>query len=182
LTNTDAYFNYLEHQTELHHIETEHREPKTIKEHCPTCNSMTPTKIRMIKLQKREEQEAIRAARKETRDDARRAEEERLKEKEHEREPARKQAEILYRKHFDSTHVNRERRGSTAEKKRSRTLFTNVTKHFRDIQTRDERDEARELKVLPREEMTEEQKYEADILQVDSLMYIPAEVGDSESA
>jgi hypothetical protein len=68
------------------------------------------------------------------------------------------------------------------EKKRSKTLFTNVTKPFRDIRTRDERDEERELKALPREEMTEEQKYEADILQLDSLMYIPAEVGDSESA
>jgi hypothetical protein len=68
------------------------------------------------------------------------------------------------------------------EKKRYKTLFTNITKHFRDIRTRDERDEERELKALPREEMTEEQKYEADLLQLDSLMYIPAEVGDSESA
>jgi hypothetical protein len=183
LINTDAYFNYLEHQTELRHTETVAQRIKDYKRVSSDVHrSMTPTKIWMIKFKKREEQEAIRAARKETRDDARRAEEERLEEKERKREPARKQAEILYRKHFDSTHVNWERRGSTVEKKRSKTLFTNVTKHFRDIRTRDERDEERELKALPREEMTEEQKYEADILQLDSLMYIPAEVGDSESA
>jgi hypothetical protein len=183
LTDTDAYFNYLEHQTELHHTETIAQRTKDYKRvSSDVRRSMTPTKIWMIKLQKREEQEAIQAARKETQDHARRAEEERLEEKERETEPARKQAEILYRKHFDSTHINWERRGSTVEKKRSQTLFTNVTKHFRDIQTRDKRDEERVLKALPREEMTEEQKYEADILQLDSLMYIPAEVGDRESA
>jgi hypothetical protein len=183
LTDTDAYFNYLEHQTELRHTETVAQRTKDYKRvSSDVRRSMTLTKIRMIKLQKREEQEAIRAARKEPQDNARRAEEERLEEKEREREPARKQAEILYRKHFDSTHVNWERRGSTVEKKRSKTLFTNVTKHCRDIRTRDERDKERELKALPIQEMTEEQKYKADILRLDSLMYITAEVGDSESA
>jgi hypothetical protein len=135
LTKTDAYFNNLEHHTELRHTETVAQRTKDYKRvSSDVRRSMIPTKIRIIKLQKREEQDAIQAARKETRDNARRAEEERLEEKEREREPARKQAEILYRKHFDSTHVNWERRSLlTVEKKRSKTLFTNVTKHFRDI-------------------------------------------------
>jgi hypothetical protein len=63
LADTDAYFNYLEHQTELCHTETVAQRTKDYKRvSFDVRRSMTPTKIRMIKLQKREEQEAIRAA------------------------------------------------------------------------------------------------------------------------
>jgi hypothetical protein len=60
LTDTDAYFNYLEHQIELRHTETVAQRTKDYKRVSSDMRrSMTPTKIWMIKLQKREEQEAI---------------------------------------------------------------------------------------------------------------------------
>jgi hypothetical protein len=60
LTYTDAYFNYFEHQTELRHTETVAQRTKDYKRvSSDVRRSMTPTKIRMIKLQKREEQEAM---------------------------------------------------------------------------------------------------------------------------
>jgi hypothetical protein len=39
----------------------------------------------------------------------------------------------------------------------------------------------RELKAMPKREMTEAQEYKADILQIDSLMYIPVNWGQSDS-
>jgi ABC-type transport system involved in cytochrome c biogenesis ATPase subunit len=58
LTGTDAYFNYLEHQTELRHTETVSERTQDYKRvSSDVRRSMTPTKIGMIKLQKREEQE-----------------------------------------------------------------------------------------------------------------------------
>jgi hypothetical protein len=77
--------------------------------------------------------------------------------------------------------VDWEKRGSTAEKRRAKNLFTNLGKHFKDEQDRDERDEERELKAMPRSEMTVAQEYEADILQIDSLMYVPVDWGESDS-
>jgi hypothetical protein len=44
-----------------------------------------------------------------------------------------------------------------------------------------ERDYERELKGIPRNEMTDAEKYEADILQIDSLMYIPVNWGEHDS-
>jgi hypothetical protein len=46
---------------------------------------------------------------------------------------------------------------------------------------RDERDKERELKAMPRSEMTVAQEYKADILQSDSLMYVPVDWGESDS-
>jgi hypothetical protein len=59
--------------------------------------------------------------------------------------------------------------------------FTYLGKHSKDEQTRDERDYERELKGIPRNEMTDAEKYEADILQIDSLMYIPVNWGEHDS-
>jgi hypothetical protein len=59
-------------------------------------------------------------------------------------------------------------------------LFTNLGKHFKDERTWDERDEEREVKAMPRDEMTAAQEYEADILQIDSLMFIPVDWGGSD--
>jgi hypothetical protein len=67
------------------------------------------------------------------------------------------------------------------DKQRAKNLFTNLRKHFKEKQTWDERDKERELKAMPRDEMTEAQEYEADILQIDSLMYIPVDWGESDS-
>jgi hypothetical protein len=71
--------------------------------------------------------------------------------------------------------------GITVDKQRAKNLFTNLGKHFKDERIRDERDEEREVKAMPRDEMTAVQEYQADILQIDSLMYIPADWGESDS-
>ena len=122
---------------------------------------MTPEKIKRLRLQKRENKEAIRAMRQVKRDKERREEEERLQKKLIEKEGARKQAQILWRKHFDPRHVDWEKRGSTVEKRRAKNLFTKLAKHFKDERDRDERDKERELKAMPRSEMTEAKEYKA---------------------
>jgi hypothetical protein len=119
--------------------------------------SMTPEKTKRLRLQKREKKEAIRALRQVKRDEARREEEERLQKKLIETAGARKQAQIVWRKHFDPRHVDWEKRGSTVEKQRAKNLFTKLGKHFKDERDRDKRDEERELKAMPRSEMTEAQ-------------------------
>jgi hypothetical protein len=102
---------------------------------------MTPEKIKRLRLHKREKQEAIRAVKQAKRDDERRQEEALLGKKVQETAGARKQAEILWRKHFDPRHVNWDKKGSTVQKQRAKNLFTNLgTKHFKDKRTRDERD------------------------------------------
>jgi hypothetical protein len=142
---------------------------------------MTPEKIKRLRLAKMEKREAIRALRQVKRDDARRTEEERLQKKLLETAGARKQAQILWRKHSDSGHVDWKKRGTTVDKRHAKNLFTNLGKHFKDERTRDKRDEEREVKSMPRDEMTAAQEYEADILQIDSLMYIPVDWGESDS-
>jgi hypothetical protein len=115
---------------------------------------MTPEKIKQLRLAKREKREAIRALRQVKRDDERRTEEERLQKKLLETAGGRKQAQILEGKHFDPRHVDWEKRGTTVEKRRANNLFTNLGKHFKDERTQDERDDERELKARPRNEMT----------------------------
>jgi hypothetical protein len=84
-------------------------------------------------------------------------------------------------KHFDPGHVDWEMWGTTVDKRRAKNLFTNLGKHFKDERAQDERDEEREVKAMPRDVMTAAQEYEADILQIDSLMYMPADWGESDS-
>jgi hypothetical protein len=76
---------------------------------------MTPDKIKRLRLQKKEKHEAIRALKQAKRDDERRAEDERLQKQLLETVGARKQAEILWRKHFDPGIVDLEKRGSTVD-------------------------------------------------------------------
>jgi uncharacterized membrane-anchored protein YjiN (DUF445 family) len=83
-------------------------------------------------LQKRETKVAIRALRQVKRDEERGEEEERLQKKLMETEGAKKQAQILWRKHFDPRHVDWEKRGSTVEKRRAKSLFTKLGQHFKD--------------------------------------------------
>jgi hypothetical protein len=182
LTDTDAYFNYLEHQSEQRHNETvAQRTQDYDRVSLAARRSMTLEKIKRLRLQKREKKEAIRALRQVKRDEARREEEEQLQKKLIETAGARKQAQILWRKHFDPRHVDWEKRGLTVEKRRAKNLFTKLGKHFKDELDRDERDEGRELKAMPRSEMMEAQEYEADILQIGSLMYVPFDWGQSDS-
>jgi hypothetical protein len=107
---------------------------------------MTPEKIKQLRLQKKGKKDAIRALRQVKRDEVRREEEERLQKKLIETADARKQAQILWRKHFDPRHVNWEKRGLTVEKRRAKNLFTKLGKHFKEKCDRDKRDEERELK------------------------------------
>jgi hypothetical protein len=96
LTDTDAYFNYLEHQPEQRHNETVAQRTQDYSGVSPAARrSMTPEKIKQLPLAKRETKEAIRALRQVKRDDKRRAEEERLQKKLLETAGARKQAQIL---------------------------------------------------------------------------------------
>jgi hypothetical protein len=74
-----------------------------------------------------------------------------------------------------------EKRGTTVDKRRAKNLFTNLGKHFKDKRTRNERDNERELKARPRNEMKEEEECKADILQIDSRMYIPVDWGENDS-
>jgi hypothetical protein len=105
LTDTYAYFNYLEHQLEQCHKETVAQRTQDYNRVSSAARrSMTPEKIKWLRLQRREEQEAIRAKKQEKRDKERREEEERLQKKLEETAPARKQTEILWRKHFDPRH------------------------------------------------------------------------------
>jgi hypothetical protein len=67
------------------------------------------------------------------------------------------------------------------DKRRAKNLFTNLGKHFKDERTQDERDNEGELKARPRNEMTEEEKYKADLLQIHSPMYIPVDWGENTS-
>ena len=76
-----------------------------------------------------------------------------------EKGPARKQADILWRKHYHTRHVEWDRRGKTVEKRRAKNLSTKLGKNFKDKRTRDERDNERDLKAKPRNEMTEEEEY-----------------------
>jgi hypothetical protein len=178
LTDTDAYFNYLELQSEQRHNKTVAQRTQDYDRVSPAARrSMTPEKIKRLRLQKRENKEAIRAMRQVKRD----KEEEQLQKKLIEKEGAQKQAQILWRKHFDPRHVDWEKRGLTVEKRRAKNQFTKLGKHFKDERDWDKRDEERELKAMPRSEMTEAQKYEADILQIDSLMYVPVNWGESDS-
>ena len=56
LTDTDAYFNYLEHQTEKRRSDTVKQRSKNIKKVTSAArSSMTPEKIRMIRLKKKRE-------------------------------------------------------------------------------------------------------------------------------
>jgi hypothetical protein len=68
-----------------------------------------------------------------------------------------------------------ERKASTIEKWLAKNLLYERGKHFKDIRTRDKRNNERELKAMPREEVTAADKYEVDILEIDSLMYIPVD-------
>jgi hypothetical protein len=77
--------------------------------------------------------------------------------------------------------VDWEKRGSTVEKRRAKNLFTKLGKHFKDERDQDERDKERELKAMPRSKMLEAQEYEADILQIDSRLYVPVDWGESDS-
>jgi hypothetical protein len=96
LTDTDAYFNYLEHQSEQRHNETVAQRTQDYNRVSSAARrSMTPEKIKRLRLAKRERQEAIRALRQVKRDDERRAEEERLEKKLLETAGARNQAQIL---------------------------------------------------------------------------------------
>jgi hypothetical protein len=99
LTDTDAYFNYLEHQSEQRHNETvAQRTQHYDRVSSAARRSMTPEKIKRLRLQKRGKKEAIRALRQVKRDEARREEEERLQKKLIETAGARK--------HFDPRHVD----------------------------------------------------------------------------
>jgi hypothetical protein len=53
-------------------------------------------------------------------------------------------------------------------------------KTFEDRRTGDERDNGRELKAIPREEMTQADEYKRDVLEIDSLMCIPVDWGGNE--
>jgi hypothetical protein len=75
LTNTDAYFNYLEHQSEQRHNETvAQRTQDYDRVSSAARKSMIPEKIKRLRFQKREKKEAIRALRQVKRDEARREE------------------------------------------------------------------------------------------------------------
>jgi citrate lyase beta subunit len=116
LTDTDAYFNYLEHQSEQRHNKTVAQRVQDYDRVLSAARrSMTPEKIKRLRLQKMETMEAVRALRQVKRDEERREEEERLQKKLIETAGARKQAQILWRKHFDLRHVVWEKRGSTVE-------------------------------------------------------------------
>ena len=68
------------------------------------------------------------------------------------------------------------KKGATVSKKRERQLQTLLGKQFKDLRTKDEKDEDRDLKTKPRDEMTYIDEYATDVLEIDSLMYIPAEL------
>jgi hypothetical protein len=141
----DAYFNYLEHQLEHRHNENVAQRTQDYNRVSSAARrSMTPKKIKRLRLAKREKQDALPALKQVKRDDARREEEERLQKKLLETAGARKQAQIPWRKHFDPGHVDWEKRGTTVDNRRANNLFTNLGKHFKDERTRDERDEERE--------------------------------------
>jgi hypothetical protein len=56
LTDTDAYFNYSEHQTEKRWSDTVKQRSKNVKKVTSEArSSMTPEKIRMIRLEKKRE-------------------------------------------------------------------------------------------------------------------------------
>jgi hypothetical protein len=77
LTNTDAYFNDLEHQSEQRHNKTvAQRTQDYDRVSSAARRSMTPEKIKQLRLQKRETKEAIRALRQVKQDEERREEEE----------------------------------------------------------------------------------------------------------
>jgi hypothetical protein len=82
LTNTDAYFNYLEYQSEQRHNKTVAQRTQDYDRVLSAARrSMTPEKIKQLRLQKRENKEAIRALRQVKRDEERREEEEQLQKK-----------------------------------------------------------------------------------------------------
>jgi hypothetical protein len=68
LTDTDAYFNYLEHQSEQHHNETVAQRTQDYNRVLLAARrSMTPEMIKRLRLAKREKQEALRALTREER-------------------------------------------------------------------------------------------------------------------
>jgi hypothetical protein len=77
--------------------------------------------------------------------------------------------------------VNWKKRGTAMDKGRSKNGFTNLGKNFKKERALDEKDNERELKARPRNEMMEEEKYERDILHIASLMYIPVHWGENNS-
>jgi hypothetical protein len=82
LTDMNAYFNYLEHQSEQRHNETVAQRTQDYNRVSSAARrSMTPEKIKQLSLAKREKREAIRALRQVKRDDERRMEEEQLQKK-----------------------------------------------------------------------------------------------------
>ncbi len=88
LTDTDAYFNYLEHQSEQRHEETvAQRTEDYDRVSSEARSSMTPEKIKQLRLERREEQWAIRAKKQEKRDKERKEEEDRLQKKSKETAP-----------------------------------------------------------------------------------------------
>ena len=183
LTDTDAYFNYLEHQTEKRRSDTVKQRSKNVKKVTSAArSSMTPEKIRMIRLEKKrknmEKRQRFSARRAEK--IAEKEEEIRVEEEKHEKkmkatEGARKKATTLWKKHYEAPHIDWKKKGATVSKKRERHLQTLLRKQFKDLRTRDERDEDRDLKAKPRGEMSEQEKYEAEVLEIDSLMYVPAD-------
>ena len=75
LTDTDAYFNYLEHQSEQCHKETvAQRTEDYDRVPSEARSSMTPEKIKQLRLERREEQWAIRAEKQEKLDEERKKE------------------------------------------------------------------------------------------------------------
>ena len=62
----------------------------------------------------------------------RKKEEDRLKKKLKDTAPARKQADIVWRKHYHPRHVDWERRRNTVEKRRAKNHFTKLGKNFKD--------------------------------------------------
>jgi hypothetical protein len=96
LTDMDAYFNYLEHQSEQRHNKTVAQRTQDYDRVLSAARrSMTPEKIKRLRLQKRENKKSVRAMRQVKRDEERREEEERLQKKLIETEGAQKQAQIL---------------------------------------------------------------------------------------
>jgi hypothetical protein len=91
-------------------------------------------------------------------------------------EGARKKATTLWKKHYEAPCIDWKRKGATVSKKRERQLQTLLGKQFKDLWTRDERDEDRNLKTKPRGEMLPIEKYKADVLEIDSLIHGPAEL------
>ena len=138
---------------------------------------MTPEKIQLFRLEKRDRMSLVQSAKQAKWDEAQREEEKREEKKLKSTEGARKQAAVLWKKHFKPHNFNWEKRGSTVEKQRTKKLTFELSSLFKDRRTRDERDEDRELKAMPRTDMDILQEYEAEVNEIDSLMYIPVDWG-----